>query len=789
MYRNDDGPSRSSSSENAIYVDLFAECLGQYGAVSLLNDFEFTRQHRAGTEELRDCKLSDPLSVCCGGLVRECRESEDENGDDGERFERFKRYWTSLDERQRMVIETTTKIHCFFNHSIQQRAQHELHDNEEKEDSDRVLRRRSIRHIVPKFVNEMDTTHYSRRNDDGTFKTKMDDLTSILASHRNYSVSKQHTSRSLCGTFHEFEETEQMDSDAIFADLHDAVYRSKSSRESVDALGLSTSADSNLFSILRNDSVLVKNVLHHFNQLNVFEFGQWELFYWKHWKTYGSYIESPKYKNLKEECLHNGIHSMSGFAFHQLLVHGQTLWMTDECRRMKSSTIGGKCQAFLIPGESPLSLSHLFVLLMYCNLTKLQAEYKKHGCRGRTSGATITTTFPHLETGNQNEIMELEELKKRNSEIGWWYKLIYESIMLWGTPVEVEDIFYTGLDQRMLFDSMVPIWNCPFSTSVSSTVAMNFATMQGVILKMKRSSSRGDPYMNCEWFSDYPDEQERLFMVTVDLRIVDIQTFDFENGHWLTSRVSVSALALFSSILEGHWIAKLLKNNAANDAVTMLLMMIKEYKASKNGNYQPLTNNSLYVEQMFEHLIERFRLKFKRKKPWTLIKSEHLLLSEHLRHELLEFDNSGYVRISPFLRSLGCSLDGILEMEEYIWIITGKELDKFKAMDEGHLMKSKTLLWQESGGMTIRFEMQVVRNMDGSPYTGFGFHIVESPYHSIRGVFGVNIDEVDWYINSAPFQTHQWSQQNVFSFKDRLLMDMTKLTIRFVFHFALSVRR
>jgi len=295
--------------------------------------------------------------------------------------------------------------------------------------------------------------------------------------------------------------------------------------------------------------------------------------------------------------------------------------------------------------------------------------------------------------------------------------------------------------------------------------------------------------MNCEWFSDYPDEQERLFMVTVDLRIVDIQTFDFENGHWLTSRVSVSALALFSSILEGHWIAKLLKNNAENDPDTMLLMMIKEYKARKNGNYQRLTNNSLYVEQMFEHLIERFRLKFKRKEPWTLIKSEHLLLSEHLRHELLQFDSGGYVRISPFLRSLGCSLDGILDMEEYIWIITGKELDKFKAMAEGHHLQSKMFSWRGPGGVTIRFKMVVMRNMDGSPYTGFGFHIVESPYHSIRGLFGVNIDEVDWYINSTPFQTHQWSQHNTCSFKDRLLMDMTKLTIRFVFHFDLSVRR
>merc|ERR1711971_793382 len=115
---------------------------------------------------------------------------------------------------------------------------------------------------------------------------------------------------------------------------------------------------------------------------------------------------------------------MSRFEFHQLFVHGQTLWMTDECRRLNSSKLGGKCQMYLIPAESPLSLSHLFVLLMYCNLTKLQAEYKKHGCRGKI-----------------RSVVDEEALKKRNSKIGWWYKLIFESVFLWGTKVAAADIF------------------------------------------------------------------------------------------------------------------------------------------------------------------------------------------------------------------------------------------------------------------------------------------------------------------------------------------------------------
>ena len=74
-------------------------------------------------------------------------------------------------------------------------------------------------------------------------------------------------------------------------------------------------------------------------------------------------------------------------------------------------------------------------------------------------------------------------------------------------------------------------------------------------------------------------------------------------------------------------------------------MMIREYNARKNGHDPCLTNNSLYVEQMFHYLIERVRCKFSEQRPWKMIKSEYLLLSKELRRELLQFDNGGYVRI------------------------------------------------------------------------------------------------------------------------------------------------
>ena len=766
VYRNDKEDGRSSSSEKSIYVDLFAECLIEYNVVSLLNDFECIRQHRAGTEELRDCKFSGPLSVCCGDLMRECRELEDENVHDmkSSRGRHFKRYLKSLDERQQLLIETTTKIHCFINHSIH-RTENELNDDDEKRDGVSMWRRGRRRQIANKFVNEMNTTYPTKRNDDGTLKTKMDDLPSVLASHRNYSVSQPHPSGSSPDSFCEFVKSEDMDSDAIVDDLEDSVYRLKVSRESIKDTMHTISAESNLSPMLDSDSVLVKKVVHHFNQLDVFHFGA-PMRNWKRWKQYPGYIESPKYHNLKEECLNNDIHSMSRFQFHCLLVHARTLWQTDKCRHVKSAKIGRDQIDMLIPGHSPLSLSHLFVLLMYCNLTQLQTDYKKHGCREKA--------------GEPFDLSALNALMLRNSEIGWWYKLIFETVMLWGTRVTVNDVFYTGLNKPMLFESMAPGWFCPFSTSVSGIVALNFATMKGVILQMKGSSYSGsrDTYMDCEWFSNYPEECERLFVMSEDLRIVDINTFDFGNKMWTSNRVPISALVLFSAVSQGHWIAKLLGKETDEDSPdTMLLMMIREY------NDRSRTNNSLYIEQMFHYLIKRKRLELSQQKPWRMIKSEYLLLSEELRRELVQFDSGGYVRISPFLRSLGCTVDNIHFMEEYMWILTGKELDRFKAMSAGGVMGSKTYSYRGNFGLIIRFRLELQRNMDGSRYTRFSLQVPDHSDNGIEGIYGVSIDEVDWYRNAVTLRKGEMGNFCISSFQDSLLMSVSGLSIRFAVEF------
>ena len=120
-----------------------------------------------------------------------------------------------------------------------------------------------------------------------------------------------------------------------------------------------------------------------------------------------------------------------------------------------------------IPVNLPISIPHIFVLVLYFDFNELQYLYKKHGCR---------------EYGVNEEI---NDVKKRNMEMGNWYKLLKKCIHFYGTKATSSDTFYTGLNTKLAFSSYVPHINCPISESVSWQVANEFANKRGIILQLQ----------------------------------------------------------------------------------------------------------------------------------------------------------------------------------------------------------------------------------------------------------------------------------------------------------------
>ena len=91
-------------------------------------------------------------------------------------------------------------------------------------------------------------------------------------------------------------------------------------------------------------------------------------------------------------------------------------------------------------------------LLMYCNHTKLQYEYKRHGCR---EAATLQSV----------EDPEFTKWKGHNAEVGHWYKLLFEAVEMFRTRVTSKDVFFTGLGARLLFENYAPWFKCPVDDS------------------------------------------------------------------------------------------------------------------------------------------------------------------------------------------------------------------------------------------------------------------------------------------------------------------------------------
>ena len=461
-----------------------------------------------------------------------------------------------------------------------------------------------------------------------------------------------------------------------------------------------------------------------------------------------------------------------------ILELARTLWQTDKARSLRAADYGSDNNEHEIPAHSPILIAHIFVLLMYCDYTVLQNLYKKNGCRP-------TTDIQSFDDPN------FKKFKETHKEIAWWYRLMRDGVLYWGTQTNEGDIFYTGLDRRMVFSTMNPQWNCPVSTTVSELVALNFATEQGIILKMTPGTGSRDRYFDCEWLSDYPDERERLFVYAENLQIADIHSM--KDRFWKSHRRYIQCLTLFSSLFRGHFVSPMIKkmeNEIAMDKV--LLSMLHRYAPKmfvRNGIDVEDMEMDSYVEHLCMTTMEGFK-NFKnlrtRENKHFVIKSQFQSLSDSLQKQLLLFDDADNMSISPFLNSLGCSLNNTFLMKEYIWKVKESDVARLNAGRPGYPMYSKDYLYKDSSGFTAKFCLAVARaqRVGGFQASAFGLRINEMSHRIGGGQWSVNIDEVNWHRNAKLFRFLPAGQcEMAFAFQDDSYDSIKSFTIQFAVYF------
>ena len=68
----------------------------------------------------------------------------------------------------------------------------------------------------------------------------------------------------------------------------------------------------------------------------------------------------------------------------------------------------------------------------------------------------------------------------------------------------------------------------PISTAASHAIATKFAAQSRIVLTLTPTDSCGSRYFDCELFSIYPDEKEKLFMVAFGSAIVISPSIAYE---------------------------------------------------------------------------------------------------------------------------------------------------------------------------------------------------------------------------------------------------------------------
>ena len=227
--------------------------------------------------------------------------------------------------------------------------------------------------------------------------------------------------------------------------------------------------------------------------------------YWKKCKGYkyeafeendNLFIDGPKYENIKEELLNSGYCGI--LAFKKKITKCNELMICKKVKRMKASDWGTRCNpGYGINKGDPITINHVQCVVSYCDLTDFCTAFS----------ATFRSQF----VGES-----VESIKKRNQCYFHVSKGLREVVECFGNNGRDDDRkesgpFFCGMNCLLLLAQFGIRLNGPTSTSKSRAVAIRFAGEQGIVMKMDNDYGHLC-FWDCVLFSQYPEEEERLFM-------------------------------------------------------------------------------------------------------------------------------------------------------------------------------------------------------------------------------------------------------------------------------------
>eukprot|EP01083_Nonionella_stella_P102978 293669_1 len=319
------------------YIEVFEHALDRYNATDLLNDYFHIERCHGGEKELRDCVHNgaddgdDEDIVCCSLLWRAERDSNDSKI--------FAEYLKTLDSRQINILDISSKIHRFLNHYSPQ---------QQTDSCVRALTRRYKASKHNKFVNEIDGEADTRQQAVEPMLCIDDQLVRDLRANGLSIMRCNHLMNELVDN--------EYDSDAIIDDLSNENDRCNHYEDSQIYNSFLSQSNKYFIKIIKKRCGMKPN---DDDKVTTFVLGRYRVMYWKYWKGKCDknklYADSPKYRSLKEECIHNEIYSIDIGTFHDILQKAVTYTLSNKGRSLKAKDISLENLGYEIPINLPIS--------------------------------------------------------------------------------------------------------------------------------------------------------------------------------------------------------------------------------------------------------------------------------------------------------------------------------------------------------------------------------------------------------------------------------------------------
>jgi hypothetical protein len=251
---------------------------------------------------------------------------------------------------------------------------------------------------------------------------------------------------------------------------------------------------------------------------------------------------------------------------------------------------------------------------MYCNFDKLQFLFSQT--------FRLCSNYPTF-----------TDVKSANQECSQWSKYLREAVELYGQSKADSNakLFYHGISSELLFESTIARFASPTSTSTKLSVAVNFASEDGLILVLAKYGLDVCSF-NCSWLSDFAGEEERLFvggyqpLVITNILVMSCKT---------RLTLSIMAINILLMIVEARFKPGIIPDT--DQEMNVLRQKLDQLIQTK---FDDNNNSDKYIDRLFAHICDN----------WN---SEIRISLSHL--------NAKFAQIAPiFYRDMQCFHFGLL---------------------------------------------------------------------------------------------------------------------------------